>query len=107
MNSQADLAEALCNRFGWLPDSLARRWAGTYGSRTWAMLDGVQNLTDLGEHLGSGLYAREVDYLCREEWATGLDDILWRRTKLGLFMTPGQQERLAQYLLNRPKADAA
>ena len=35
MNSQAELAEALCNRFGWLPDSLARRWAGTYGSRTW------------------------------------------------------------------------
>lgn len=107
MDSQAELAEALCNRFGWLPDSLARRWAGTYGSRTWALLDGVQNLTDLGEHLGSGLYTREVDYLCREEWATGLDDILWRRTKLGLFMTPGQQERLAQYLLNRPKADAA
>ncbi len=107
MNSQAELAEALCNRFGWLPDSLARRWAGTYGSRTWALLDGVQNLTDLGEHLGSGLYTREVDYLCREEWAIGLDDILWRRTKLGLFMTPGQQERLAQYLLNRPKADAA
>nr|WP_271103797.1 glycerol-3-phosphate dehydrogenase [Pseudomonas tohonis] len=107
MDSQAELTEALCNRFGWLPDSLARRWAGTYGSRTWALLDGVQNLTDLGEHLGSGLYTREVDYLCREEWATGLDDILWRRTKLGLFMTPGQQERLAQYLLNRPKADAA
>ncbi|WP_374980119.1 glycerol-3-phosphate dehydrogenase [Pseudomonas solani] len=107
MSSQAELAEALCARFGWLPDSLARRWAGTYGSRTWKMLDGVQNLTDLGDHLGGGLYSREVDYLCRAEWATGLDDILWRRTKLGLFMTPGQQERLAQYLLNRPKADAA
>ncbi|WP_431483746.1 glycerol-3-phosphate dehydrogenase [Pseudomonas solani] len=107
MSSQTELAEALCARFGWLPDSLARRWAGTYGSRTWKMLDGVQNLTDLGDHLGGGLYSREVDYLCRAEWATGLDDILWRRTKLGLFMTPGQQERLAQYLLNRPKADAA
>ncbi len=107
MSSQAELAEALCARFGWLPDSLARRWAGTYGSRTWKMLEGVQNLTDLGDHLGGGLYSREVDYLCRAEWATGLDDILWRRTKLGLFMTPGQQERLAQYLLNRPKADAA
>ncbi len=107
MSSQAELAEALCARFGWLPDSLARRWAGTYGSRTWKMLEGVQNLTDLGDHLGGGLYSREVDYLCRVEWATGLDDILWRRTKLGLFMTPGQQERLAQYLLNRPKADAA
>ena len=107
MDSQEALAEALCERYGWLPNSLARRWAGTYGSRVWKLLEGVANLTDLGEHLGSGLYTREVDYLCREEWATGLDDILWRRTKQGLFMTPGQQERLAQYLIHRAQADAA
>ena len=53
---------------------------------------------DLGEHLGAGLYTREVDYLRREEWAQEAEDILWRRTKLGLFMTPGQQARLRDYL---------
>jgi len=58
----------------------------------------VHNLTDLGEHLGAGLYAREVDYLRREEWARSSADILWRRSKLGLFMTPAQQARLQQYL---------
>ncbi|WP_346840887.1 glycerol-3-phosphate dehydrogenase [Metapseudomonas otitidis] len=107
MDSQEALAEALCERYGWLPNSLARRWAGTYGSRVWKLLEGVANLTDLGEHLGGGLYAREVDYLCREEWAQDAEDILWRRTKQGLFMTPGQQERLAQYLIHRAQADAA
>lgn len=107
MDSQETLAEALCERFGWLPNSLARRWAGTYGSRVWKLLEGVANLTDLGEHLGGGLYTREVDYLCREEWAQDAEDILWRRTKQGLFMTPGQQERLAQYLIHRAQADAA
>ncbi|WP_165671867.1 glycerol-3-phosphate dehydrogenase [Metapseudomonas otitidis] len=107
MDSQEALAEALCERYGWLPNSLARRWAGTYGSRVWKLLEGVGNLTDLGEHLGGGLYTREVDYLCREEWAQDAEDILWRRTKHGLFMTPGQQERLAQYLIHRAQADAA
>ena len=107
MDSQEALAEVLCERYGWLPNSLARRWAGTYGSRVWKLLEGVANLTDLGEHLGGGLYTREVDYLCREEWAQDAEDILWRRTKQGLFMTPGQQERLAQYLIHRAQADAA
>ncbi|MGG2396514.1 glycerol-3-phosphate dehydrogenase [Pseudomonas sp. SH1-B] len=95
------LVEALCERYGWLPTSLARRWASSYGSRTWRLLDGVYNLTDLGEHLGAGLYALEVDYLRREEWARSSADILWRRSKLGLFMTPAQRTRLQDYLNSR------
>ena len=62
------------------------------------MLKGVSNLSDLGEHLGGGLYAREVDYLCQEEWAMQADDILWRRSKLGLFTNASQQARLHSYL---------
>ncbi|MDG9758275.1 glycerol-3-phosphate dehydrogenase [Pseudomonas sediminis] len=101
LQSQSALVEALCERHGWLPSSLARRWATSYGSRTWRLLDGVHNLTDLGEHLGAGLYTREVDYLRREEWARSSADILWRRSKLGLFMTPAQQTRLQDYLNSR------
>ncbi|MGQ7956653.1 glycerol-3-phosphate dehydrogenase [Pseudomonas sp. SP16.1] len=97
-DSQSALIEALCARHDWLPTSLARRWAGSYGNRSWRLLDGVHDLTDLGEHLGAGLHAREVDYLRREEWARSSADILWRRSKLGLFMTPAQQARLEQYL---------
>ncbi|OEC33475.1 glycerol-3-phosphate dehydrogenase [Pseudomonas cuatrocienegasensis] len=98
LESQSAMVEALCSRHGWLPTSLARRWATTYGSRSWNLLEGVNNLADLGEHLGAGLYACEVDYLCREEWAQSAEDILWRRSKLGLFMTPGQRQRVSQYL---------
>ncbi|HEY1029553.1 MAG TPA: glycerol-3-phosphate dehydrogenase [Pseudomonas sp.] len=98
LDSQATLAETLCERHGWLPTTLARRWASSYGNRTWRLLEGVNNLTDLGEHLGAGLYTREVDYLRREEWARSSADILWRRSKLGLFMTPAQQARLQDYL---------
>jgi glycerol-3-phosphate dehydrogenase len=98
LDSPSALIEALCARFSWLPSSLARRWAASYGSRSWLLLKGVVNLTDLGEHLGGGLYTREVDYLCEQEWAMQAEDILWRRSKLGLFMSAQQQQRLAQYL---------
>lgn len=108
MQDVASLSEALSARFGWLPSPLAQRWASSYGSRAWRLLEGVNNLTDLGEHLGAGLYTREVDYLCREEWARSSSDILWRRSKLGLFMNPGQQTRLQQYLQqHHPSAVAA
>jgi len=98
MESPSALIDALCAQFGWLPASLARRWATTYGSRTWKLLEGAQNFLDLGSLLGGDLYTREVDYLCREEWATESADILWRRTKLGLFLTPAQQAKLETYV---------
>lgn len=103
--SHAALVDKLLARFGWLEHTLARRWAATYGTRTWKMLDAVHHQDDLGEHLGAGLYQREVDYLQREEWAMDAEDILWRRTKLGLFMSAAQQARLSA-CLNR-HADAA
>jgi len=58
----------------------------------------VKSLDDMGEHIGSGLYTREVDYLCSQEWTLDAQDILWRRTKLGLFTTKEEQEHLAQYM---------
>jgi glycerol-3-phosphate dehydrogenase len=98
LDSHSALVEALRARFGWLPTALARRWASSYGSRSWVMLKGVSDLSDLGEHLGGGLYTLEVDYLCQEEWAMQADDILWRRSKLGLFTTASQQAKLYSYL---------
>ena len=98
LDSRSALVEALCARYDWLPTQVARRWASSYGSRSWHLLEGTQQLSDLGEHLGAGLYTREVDYLRREEWAMEAADILWRRTKLGLFMSPAQQKRLDHYL---------
>ena len=68
-----------------LPVSLAQRWAHGYGTRIWLLLDGhVQRMEQLGQDFGHGLYAIEVEYLVAREWAVTSEDILWRRSKLGL-----------------------
>jgi glycerol-3-phosphate dehydrogenase len=68
----------------WLPTPLARRWARTYGTRSGEIIGSAAALADLGEEVLPSLYAREIGYLVREEWARSGEDILWRRTKLGL-----------------------
>ena len=98
LDSVSKLADELCDSHGWLSPDLARRWAGSYGTRAWQLLEDVHCLMDMGENFGAGLYAREVDYLCSEEWARSAEDILWRRSKLGLFLGPMQQQRLVRYL---------
>lgn len=111
MTTPQALSEKLRSRCNWLPVEVAQRWAVTYGSRAWRLLEGARSIEDLGELIGGGLYTREVDYLCKEEWAHSAADILWRRTKLGLFTTEAQQQRLDQYLQtterNRGKTEAA
>jgi glycerol-3-phosphate dehydrogenase len=52
----------------------------------------------LGEDLGGGLYGAEVDYLVRREWARTAEDILWRRSKLGLHVSKQTAGRLAARL---------
>ncbi|MHB1369861.1 MAG: glycerol-3-phosphate dehydrogenase [Pseudomonadaceae bacterium] len=99
MNSPAELRQALVARHPWLDGALAERWARTYGSRTWRLLGDAGGLEVLGEHFGAGLYRREVDYLIEHEWVTEAEDILWRRTKLGLDLAPAARTRLQQYLL--------
>ena len=68
----------------WLPAELVRRLAGAYGTRVERLLGDAASLDDLGRDLGAGLTEREVDYLVRAEWAQTTEDILWRRSKLGL-----------------------
>lgn len=68
----------------WLPAALAQRYAHCYGSRAELILGDAGSLEDLGQDFGAGLTAAEVNYLCSQEWACSAEDILWRRTKLGL-----------------------
>ncbi len=68
--------------------ALARR----HGSRIEEILDGAASPDDLGPKLGGGLTTREVTYLRDNEWARTPNDVLWRRTKVGLHLTPVQRD---------------
>ncbi len=77
-------AAQLQQRHAWLDAAVCARWAHGYGTRAERLLDGVRGTSGLGAQLAPGLYEAELDYLAREEWARCADDVLWRRSKLGL-----------------------
>lgn len=83
-------------------ESLAKRWATSYGSRIWNILGEAVSIDQLGLSFGHGLFAKEVDYLCRFEWVTTSEDILWRRSKLGLVFAQNEIDGLDAYLSNKP-----
>ncbi len=91
--------ENLAEIFPWLPAQLALRYAQNYGTITYHILKECHQLEDLGYHFGHGLYEKEVLYLVEKEWARHADDILWRRTKLGLFLTEAQRDELQKWLV--------
>jgi glycerol-3-phosphate dehydrogenase len=91
-------AVMLRSTYAWLDAAVADRLIRRYGSEAATVLGDARRAEDLGAGFGAGLTAREVDWLRREEWALTADDILWRRTKLGLRVTAAERGRLEQYL---------
>ncbi|QOY92950.1 glycerol-3-phosphate dehydrogenase [Massilia sp. UMI-21] len=89
---------ALERRHPWLPASLALRWARAYGTRVEILLAGAARIEDLGEEVAPGLFAAELRYLMRHEWAACAEDVLWRRTKLGLHLPPGCVDAVAAWM---------
>ena len=85
-------------RAPFLPAALAHRLARAYGTRVQELLGGARDLAGLGEDLGGGLTRAEVAYLWRHEWARSAEDILWRRSKLGLHVSDGTAARLEAVL---------
>ncbi|QQG36993.1 MAG: glycerol-3-phosphate dehydrogenase [Micavibrio aeruginosavorus] len=84
-------------QYPWLDEKLLSRYARTYGTRMDILLKGRGGMQDMGRLFGDGLYEAEIEYLTRHEWARGLDDILWRRTKLGLHVSDATYDNLNAY----------
>jgi glycerol-3-phosphate dehydrogenase len=94
--------ETLVNRIRksrpFLSEEYARRLVATYGTRVERVLGPARRLEDLGPCLGADLMGAEVRYLMEREWAQTEDDVLWRRTKLGLRFSLEERERLAKFM---------
>ena len=90
--------EDVRNRWRFLTEPQAQRLVGAYGRRIADILGGAKARADLGASFGDELTEAEVRYLMIREWARFPDDILWRRTKLGLTMPAEDQAKLAAYM---------
>jgi len=99
-----DLAEfqrRLRKAHPWMDVPLARRWSRQYGALVLEMLKGVHSRADLGPEVAPGLFEWELQHLCREEWAATADDVLWRRTRLGLHYDEAQRAAVCAWFAQR------
>lgn len=96
--SWQDYTQKAQDAYAWINKELLKRLLSTYGTLMEHILKDCQDESDLGLAFGHGLFQCEVDYLIQEEWAINCEDILWRRTKLGLIFTKHNTEQLKQYL---------
>ncbi len=86
----------------WLGDALSHRLARAYGSEMTDLLGDAQEMADLGEAFGAGLTTAELKHMRDREWARTGADALWRRSKLGLHLTPAQQDRVSAWFDANP-----
>ncbi|MFT8444482.1 MAG: glycerol-3-phosphate dehydrogenase [Acetobacter orientalis] len=82
----------------WLPANLAWRLIRNYGSRAYEIIGEATSLQEMGTVLGGDLTTREVDYLIQREWARTAEDVLWRRSKLGLHLNEEEKRKVADYI---------
>jgi glycerol-3-phosphate dehydrogenase len=93
-----ELVERTRQQWPFLTDDHLRRLVGAYGTRVERVLQRATRLDDLGMRFGADLTAAEVRYLMTSEWAQTADDVLWRRSKLGLRFTDAQRAMLDRFM---------
>jgi glycerol-3-phosphate dehydrogenase len=92
------LVHAVGARHPWLPTFLVRRLCRAYGARIGELIGGAQALADLGREVAPGLYEAELRFLRDTEWAVTGEDVLWRRSKLGLHYTPPERAQVGAWM---------
>lgn len=93
--------KSVVQRYPELPRSLLERLTRNYGTCVHDLLGGVVSIDTLGEHFGADLYEVELRYLQDYEWAMRAEDVLWRRSKLGLHLNEEQAHRVEAWLNER------
>ncbi|WP_413470533.1 glycerol-3-phosphate dehydrogenase [Vibrio navarrensis] len=96
--TREQLATSLTQQHAWLTPALAQRYVAQFGSDARVLLQNVTKESDMGLQFAEGVYQKEIDYMLNHEFARCADDVLWRRTKLGLYLTPEQVDELTRYI---------
>jgi glycerol-3-phosphate dehydrogenase len=101
VDGAATLRDGLARDYPFLDSATVGRLVRSYGTRAWQWLGNASSTADLGLAFGHGLSEAEAVYLCEQEWAQTADDILWRRSKLGLRFSHPEQAFLADFLTHK------
>jgi glycerol-3-phosphate dehydrogenase len=99
VSAVAALAAELVRDYPFLNAAHANRLAHAYGTRASKVLGHAKSIADLGQAFGATLTESEVRYLMSSEWACTAEDIVWRRSKLGLLMSPGEIAALDEWMV--------
>ncbi|MCA0922147.1 glycerol-3-phosphate dehydrogenase [Pseudooceanicola nanhaiensis] len=97
-NGLESLISRLRRRYSFVSEGWARRLVTSYGTKAFEVLGDAVHLTDLGRDFGATLFEREVRWLMEQEFAQTAEDVLWRRGKLGLRMSPGEVSALQGWM---------
>ena len=89
-----DFLQKQAARYTFLPEEVLVRYARAYGTRMEGFLHGVNKVADLGQHFGDHMYEAEVLYLLKYEFAHTVEDILWRRSKMGLHVSQATAQKI-------------
>jgi glycerol-3-phosphate dehydrogenase len=101
------LSASLEKNYPFLLPGQASRLAHAYGTRATQLLGDARSATDLGRSFGAGLSAAEVRYLISSEWARTAEDIVWRRSKLGLRLSAAEIAAIDDWILAHHSASTA
>jgi glycerol-3-phosphate dehydrogenase len=103
----ADFARFLWDaseRFEWIPPEMLLRLSRAYGTRLDQLVADADSLDGMGEHFGGDLYEAELVYLVEHEFAASAEDVLWRRSKLGLHLSVDSVAQVERWFAARSRA---
>jgi glycerol-3-phosphate dehydrogenase len=98
VSAVAALTAELTRKYPFLDQAHANRLAHAYGTRATKLLGSAKSLADLGQSFGATLTESEVRYLISNEWARTAEDVVWRRSKLGLRLSADEIAALDQWM---------
>jgi glycerol-3-phosphate dehydrogenase len=107
VSAVAALSAELLRNYPFLRAPHANRLAHAYGTRASKLLGNAKSMADLGQSFGASLTEAEVRYLMSSEWACTAEDIVWRRSKLGLLLTPSEIAAIDDWISRYSAASAA
>ncbi|CAH0530361.1 glycerol-3-phosphate dehydrogenase [Vibrio hippocampi] len=104
--SREQYLQTLTTRYPWLNEKLLHRYFNQFGSHVHSLLYGITCSSELGlcfSQQAGGVYQCEIDYLLQQELAMTGEDVLWRRTKLGLYLSKEEADNVTDYVKEKAR----